>query len=201
MVHKAYISMLLLALSCTGLIHVQSAPASTRPQPLEAKVDMAGIKGTFLFTPLKHSDTGATVRIHIQSGLTKQFAVLPTVGFEYHIHLEPVGPGGDCAATLGHLDPANVGEGKCDPAVPEKCQEGDLSGKHGNLLPTKSGAISTIKYVDHQLAFKGAKTTIAGRSIVIHNNGTRIACANILPVGTARQKTGSDSGSQKEEST
>ncbi|KAG0359102.1 hypothetical protein BGZ54_010138 [Gamsiella multidivaricata] len=198
MVHKAYISMLLLALSCTGLIHVQSAPASTRPQPLEAKVDMGTLECKVYLPSI---DTGATVRIHIQSGLTKQFAVLPTVGFEYHIHLEPVGPGGDCAATLGHLDPANVGEGKCDPAVPEKCQEGDLSGKHGNLLPTKSGAISTIKYVDHQLAFKGAKTTIAGRSIVIHNNGTRIACANILPVGTARQKTGSDSGSQKEEST
>jgi hypothetical protein len=27
-----------------------------------------------------------------------------------------------------HFDPSNVGSAKCDPSIPEKCQEGDLSG-------------------------------------------------------------------------
>ncbi|KAF8983137.1 hypothetical protein BGZ46_010802 [Entomortierella lignicola] len=145
---------------------------------------MSGIKGTFRFTPLDKNQAGALVDIKIDSGLTTTFAVLPTVGFEYHIHVKPVGQGGDCMATGGHLDPTNVGMAKCNPAIPEKCQEGDLSGKHGNLMPTESGELPEIHYQDKQLSFTGADTTIAGRSIVIHNNGTRVACADILPVQT-----------------
>ncbi|KAG0017917.1 hypothetical protein BGZ80_007781 [Entomortierella chlamydospora] len=154
----------------------------TVPQPLEAQLDMYGIKGTFLFTPLDTSSTGVKVTVNIESGLTKKFSILPTVGFEYHVHVKPVGPGGDCMETGGHLDPANIGMAKCDPTAPEKCQEGDLSGKHGNLKPTASGTIPEFSYVDNQLAFTGTDTTIAGRSVVLHNNGTRVACGNILPV-------------------
>jgi hypothetical protein len=72
---------------------------------------------------------GAQVLVDVQKGLSKSFAVLPSVGFEYHIHVKPVGPNNDCMATGGHLDPANVGAAVCDPAKPDKCQEGDLSGK------------------------------------------------------------------------
>ncbi|KAI8599293.1 superoxide dismutase [Dissophora ornata] len=180
MVQKAYILTLLAALSCTVLAQSAESTSVTRPQALEADVDMSGIKGSFMFTP--HSPIGAQVTVCIKSGLTKQFAVLPAVGFEYHIHVNQVGPGGDCMATGGHLDPANIGMATCNPATPDKCQEGDLSGKHGNLKPTDSGEIPAFSYIDNQLAFSGDTTTIVGRSVVIHNNGTRVACANILPL-------------------
>ncbi|KAF9358871.1 hypothetical protein BGX26_000735 [Mortierella sp. AD094] len=191
MVHKSSIVTLLAALSCMGM----SSAQQTAPQPVEAQVDMSSIKGTFLFTPLDKSPTGATVTINIESGLTKKFSILPTVGFEYHIHVKPVGLGGDCMATGGHLDPTNVGMTKCDPAAPEKCQEGDLSGKHGNLKPTKSGAIPEFNYVDKQIAFTGIDTTIVGRSVVIHNNGTRVACGNISPAQSPYSTSGTPSGS------
>jgi len=54
-------------------------------------------------------------------------------------------------------------------------------GKHGNLIPknlTASGDVLT--YVDNQLQFSGEDTTIVGRSIVVHSNGARIACANLV---------------------
>ena len=52
-------------------------------------------------------------------------------------------------------------------------------GKHGNLKATASGA-STAEYKDYQLQFSDPAKTIVGRSVVIHNNGTRIACANLV---------------------
>ncbi|KAF9109729.1 hypothetical protein BGX27_007263 [Mortierella sp. AM989] len=140
---------------------------------------MFGIKGSFSFVPLDKSSTGAAVTIEVESGLTTKFSLLPSVGFEYHIHVNPVGSNGDCMATGGHFDPTNVGMAECDPALPEKCQEGDLSGKHGNLKPTISGAIQKFSYVDKQLTLTGSNN-IAGRSVVIHNNGTRVACGNIV---------------------
>lgn len=179
-----------------------------------------GIKALFIFTPVTKG-TGAQVNINVTEGLNKTFALSPTKGFEYHVHVNPVGPGNDCAATGGHLDPLNVGAAKCIPTKPEKCQEGDLSGnrqiasktkfsipnffvntcliinqkkrntfvgKHGELKATDSGAIK-VEYVDHQLRFDGETTTIAKRSIVIHNNGTRVACGNIVPYGEARSQS------------
>ncbi|KAF9357862.1 hypothetical protein BGX26_002958 [Mortierella sp. AD094] len=146
-----------------------------------------GIRASFVFKPT--SGAGAQVTIDVQKGLSKSFAVSPTGGFEYHIHVKPVGANNDCMATGGHLDPANVGAAKCNPAKADKCQEGDLSGKHGELKATESGQILTFSYVDHQLQFSGDATTIAGRSVVIHNNGTRVACGDILPVGVSRNSS------------
>lgn len=80
-----------------------------------------------MFAPLSNNG-GAQVWIEVKSGLSKKFAVSPTGGFEYHIHVKPVGSNNDCMATGGHLDPANVGAAKCMAAKPDKCQEGDLSG-------------------------------------------------------------------------
>lgn len=37
-----------------------------------------------------------------------------------------------------------------------------------------------LTYVDNQLQFSGEDTTIVGRSIVVHSNGARIACANLV---------------------
>jgi hypothetical protein len=57
-------------------------------------------------------------------------------------------------------------------------------GKHGNLKATPSGA-SKYKYKDFQVQFSDPAKTIVGRSVVIHNNGARIACANLVDPATA----------------
>ncbi|KAF9586386.1 hypothetical protein BGW38_005817 [Lunasporangiospora selenospora] len=143
---------------------------------------MNNIVAGFVFVPMKDGQ-GAYVAIKVMSGLTTKFAKSPTGGFEYHIHERPVGPNNNCSATGDHLDPTKVGVAiKCNPAKPESCQEGDLSGKHGDFMATESGSLPWITYKDYQLRFSGKETTIAGRSIVIHNNVTRVACANILPL-------------------
>ncbi|KAK3847588.1 MAG: superoxide dismutase [Linnemannia gamsii] len=149
-------------------------------QIMAAAIDMNGIEANFMFAPLANNG-GAQVWIEVKSGLSKTFAVSPTGGFEYHIHVKPVGSNNDCMATGGHLDPTNIGAAKCMPAKPDRCQEGDLSGKHGELKATESGFIAPISYNDKSIHFSGETTTIAGRSVVIHNNGTRVACANIFP--------------------
>ncbi|KAF9434554.1 hypothetical protein BGZ76_007814 [Entomortierella beljakovae] len=175
---------LLSALGCIAPSFAQQSASSTSVQPLEAKIDMFDAENA----------GGATVTINIASGLTKKFSILPT-GFEYHIHVKPVGQGDDCMATGGHLDPTNIGSAKCIPEKPEMCQEGDLSGKHGNLKPTESGAIQEITYQDRQISFSGSATTIVGRSIVIHNNGVRVACGNIVPsTSQVSAKEDKDSG-------
>ncbi|KAF8975822.1 hypothetical protein BGZ46_008806 [Entomortierella lignicola] len=154
---------------------------------------MNDIRADFVFESVP--GIGAKVKIDVQKGLSKAFAVSPTGGFEYHIHVKPVGPNDDCMATGGHLDPANVGATKCDPIKADKCQEGDLSGKHGELKATESGQLPTVSYVDHQVQFSGSTTTIEGRSIVIHNNGSRVACGDILPVGAPRTSNNASNGS------
>lgn len=53
--------------------------------------------------------------------------------------------------------------------------------------------IPKVEYVDQQLRFEGETTTIVGRSIVIHNNGTRVACGNIVPYGQVTSQS-SNSG-------
>ncbi|KAF9212381.1 hypothetical protein BGZ59_006824 [Podila verticillata] len=153
--------------------------AGTEAQSLQATLDMNGVHAYFKFTPLGPGIPGARVKV---AGEIRAQAVKPNVGFEYHIHEKPVGPNNDCMATGGHLDPAKFSDGHCNPATPDKCQEGDLSGKHGNLKPS-AVPLGAITYVDEQLRWEGAATTIVGRSVVVHNNGTRIACADLLPIG------------------
>lgn len=41
--------------------------------------------------------------------------------------------------------------------------------------------IAPFSYNDKYIHFSGEATTITGRSVVIHNNGTRVACGNIYP--------------------
>ncbi|KAF9284533.1 hypothetical protein BGZ68_004633 [Mortierella alpina] len=180
MVQRSLILTALVALSSMAMIHAADTPSAQ-----QAHIDMSGIKATFTFTPLgDNNGKGADVAINIVNGLSTTAAALPAVGFEYHIHVNPV-TNNDCMTTGGHLDPTNVGAAKCNPAAPEKCQEGDLSGKHGNLKPTESGALAPITYTDKEIHFTGVNTTIVGRSIVIHNNVTRIACANLVSADDA----------------
>lgn len=132
------------------------------------------------------------------TGLNTTYAIKPEVGFEYHIHVDAVPASGDCMATGLHFDPNNVGTAKpCDPTNLTTCQFGDLSGKYGNIMPTADGVIAPKSYVDKELLFAGpAATSILGRSVVIHNNGTRIACANLIVDGyVAPAPSASGSGS------
>lgn len=69
----------------------------------------------------------------------------------------------------------------------------DYLGKHGNLKPS-AVPLGAITYVDKQLRWEGAATTIVGRSVVAHNNGTRIACANLLPVGSDAVNSAAEDG-------
>lgn len=67
-------------------------------------------------------------------------------------------------------------------------------GKHGELKATESGAIPPQAYNDKYIHFSGETTTIAGRSVVIHNNGTRVACGNIYPFEQSSSPSSSTDG-------
>ncbi|KIO24893.1 hypothetical protein M407DRAFT_25753, partial [Tulasnella calospora MUT 4182] len=102
--------------------------------------------------------------------------------FLYHIHTNPVGQERNCTTALGHLDPLHLTDSLvCDPAFPQYCQEGDLSGKHGKLNGTSSGAIDTFSYEDDYIRWFPQDLSILGRSVVIHSaNKTRLACGDII---------------------
>ncbi|KAF9193188.1 hypothetical protein BGZ50_007728 [Haplosporangium sp. Z 11] len=147
----------------------------------QADVNMNNIEATFTFDKVAG---GMNISVAVAKGLTSAIQVLPT-GFDYHVHVHPVGPNNNCTATGAHLDPAKVGVAKpCDPTNLTTCQTGDLAGKYGNLMGTADGSIPKTTYLDTQLTFTGeGEEAMVGRSIVIHNNGTRIACANIVVDG------------------
>ncbi|KAF9580035.1 hypothetical protein BGW38_003473 [Lunasporangiospora selenospora] len=147
-----------------------------------ANVDMNGVKATFTFEKVAE---GMNITVAVQSGLNTTAQKLPS-GFDYHVHVSPVGPNNNCSSTGLHLDPAKVGVAKpCNPSDLTTCQTGDLAGKFGNLNATADGSITTFSYVDKQLNFTGAgpEGALLGRSIVIHNNITRYACADIVVEG------------------
>ncbi|CAG8801690.1 19412_t:CDS:2, partial [Gigaspora margarita] len=94
--------------------------------------------------------------------------------------------------TGGHLDPYGVGNATgyvCDPNTPDKCEAGDLSGKHGKLQGTLIGTV-TAEYTDQYISLNGTTTLengVIGRAVVIHQtyalpggSPARIACANIV---------------------
>ncbi|KAG0221862.1 hypothetical protein B0O80DRAFT_443793 [Mortierella sp. GBAus27b] len=166
----------LVALAC-------AAAAQAKPAVHEANIKMNGIEAKFTFTPTSDAGNGARVLVDVKKGLTKSFAVMPDVGFQYHIHVYKVGAGNNCTSTGGHLNPTpEKVTAACGKNNQGACEEGDLSGKHGNLPSSKSGK-HKIEYKDAYLEFVRPTYSIANaRSVVIHNNGTRVACANIVPV-------------------
>ncbi|KAF4625945.1 hypothetical protein G7Y89_g12219 [Cudoniella acicularis] len=112
------------------------------------------------------------------------FSNFPTSGgpFLYHIHDQPVSSDGNCTNTLAHLDPFIRGETPaCDPSLPQTCQVGDLSGRHGKIdadpffANYSDGFASTVQ---------GLGSFLGNRSITVHfGNTTRITCANFTLVG------------------
>ncbi|KAF8933228.1 superoxide dismutase [Dissophora ornata] len=167
-------------LAVAGLAAAQSTTANYTHGV--AHIEMDNINATFTFDKVA---TGMNVTVAVTSGLTTTLQIVPA-GFEYHVHVYPVGAGNNCTATGGHLDPAALGtvSYKCDPSNVTTCQAGDLSGKHGNLVAENDnpGNLPTIQYVDTQLSYTGTGAMV-GRSVVIHNNGTRIACADLVVDG------------------
>jgi len=71
----------------------------------------------------------------------------------------------------------------CDPANVATCEAGDLSGKHGKLVPAADTATPvTASYTDSQVMLYG-KNSIVGRSVVIHSAdaaAARLQCATIV---------------------
>ncbi|KAF2184484.1 hypothetical protein K469DRAFT_579978 [Zopfia rhizophila CBS 207.26] len=95
----------------------------------------------------------------------------------YHLHDQPVPAGGNCSGTLAHLGPFQRGQTPpCDMTMPQTCEVGDLSGKHGRINGTKVSK----SFLDLYAALvPGNGAFFGNRSIVIHYaNSTRLACAN-----------------------
>ena len=67
--------------------------------------------------------------------------------FLYHIHENPIS-GGNCSTAGGHLDPFERGDSPaCVADLPQTCQVGDLSGKHGKI----NGTGFSAKFVESSL--------------------------------------------------
>jgi len=74
----------------------------------------------------------AFIKVKVLSGLYSNFTnggTQPAVNsFNYHIHTNPLN--GSFASAFAHLDTLNLTEGYiCNPAYPQYCQNGDLSGQ------------------------------------------------------------------------
>lgn len=124
---------------------------------------------------------GVIYRVHLTN--------LPEGGpFMYHLHDQPVPADGNCTKTLAHLDPFIRGEvTQCNPALPETCQVGDLSGKFGNI----TAPVFDQTYLDlYSATVPGIGAFFGNRSVVIHYpNKTRITCANFKLVADAGSAT------------
>lgn len=159
--------------------------------PVTAEVNfnnLDGVSGTIVFT--QSSPKEATEVRYKLSGLKGNTQM-------YHVHVKPV-PQFDveksrnnvaelekiCTQTGGHLNPLNITEKLPAKSAPfEKYELGDLSGKHGPLLPEQGSSKDDVysgSYRDMFLPMSGPNS-IVGRAVVIHkNNGKRWICANIL---------------------
>ncbi|RYP50978.1 hypothetical protein DL769_010876 [Monosporascus sp. CRB-8-3] len=112
--------------------------------------------------------------------------------FAFHLHDQPVPSDGNCTGTLAHLDPYQRGQTPpCDMEMPQTCEVGDLSGKHGKL----EGPRATMRFNDKYAALlPGIGAFFGNRSIVIHaSDSSRIACANFTEAMVS--ESGSELGS------
>ncbi|ORY09197.1 superoxide dismutase [Clohesyomyces aquaticus] len=97
--------------------------------------------------------------------------------YSYHLHDRPVPTDGNCTGTMGHLDPYKRTQSPaCNMTMPQTCEVGDLSGKHGKIV----GPRESKSFVDWYAALVPDTGAFFGnRSIVVHYaNSTRLACAN-----------------------
>ncbi|KAI1119619.1 superoxide dismutase [Nemania sp. NC0429] len=161
------------------------APVEYSERYLRGLEAMAVLPHTPFFTSgALHDNVKGSVKVSIgaESAGTEfevTFSNLPKEGgpFTYHLHVEPVDDSGNCTKTLAHLDPFIRGEDPpCNPARPETCQVGDLSGKYGKITSDPFKA----KFRDPFTTMEGGPGSFfLNRSVVVHfANKTRITCAN-----------------------
>ena len=115
----------------------------------------------------------------------------------YHVHTNPINSSLAAADSCsvgsvgGHFNPKGV-TGTCNPAQPETCEYGDLSGKVGGLAGLSS--LVAKEYTVADVPLSGADS-IVGRSIVVHDTaGGRWVCASIVMQAEASFSMGSVTG-------
>ncbi|KAH7056831.1 hypothetical protein BKA57DRAFT_451738 [Linnemannia elongata] len=180
-------------LAFAGLVAAQGTPSTELKHGYANVTNLNGdMVINFTFDKV---EGGMNITLTGIKGLSTSVAIDKAAGFQYHVHVKPVGPNYGCMATEGHLNPFN-GSLPCNKANLTACEIGDLAGKHGNIVPTEDGTFPTISYIDTQLSFtEPANGALVGRSIVIHNNGTRVACGNLVVDGyTAPAANGTSTG-------
>ncbi|PQE20044.1 superoxide dismutase protein [Rutstroemia sp. NJR-2017a BVV2] len=148
-------------------VYIATLPTTEFFNPKDPR---GNVKGT---VSAKANANGIGITIDVK------FSNLPTSGgpFLYHLHDQPVPADGNCTSTLGHLDPFIRGETPaCNSSLPQTCQVGDLSGKHGKIT---SDPFTASYADDFASTTPGLGSFFGNRSIVVHfGNKTRITCAN-----------------------
>ncbi|EEH17868.1 hypothetical protein PABG_00431 [Paracoccidioides brasiliensis Pb03] len=120
--------------------------------------------------------------------------------FPWHVHVEPVNSSGNCNSTLAHLDLKMRGEmPPCNASMPQMCQEGDLSGKYGDIRNASNGSVYEVTFMDNFTSVKdGLGSYVGNRSIVVHfKNTTRINCGNFTLVSINGSATPTPTASQR----
>ncbi|QIX01706.1 hypothetical protein AMS68_007223 [Peltaster fructicola] len=133
------------------------------------------IRGTVQISSAPNG-TGVNVQISING------MVVSGGPYAYSIHQNQA-PALNCGAAGGRFDPYNVTDSfTCDPSQPDKCQVGDLGGKHG----TMNGTSYSANYIDSYLSTQpGTPAFFGNRSVVVQfANGTLVSCANFTMSGT-----------------
>ncbi|KAI9754648.1 MAG: hypothetical protein M4579_004611 [Chaenotheca gracillima] len=176
-------SVFVAALSGLALVNAQSSTSPVTGKLGDAQVVSTNPVGVTYVATLPGTSVKGSVSGSSASGtgvdFTVSFSNFPTSGgpFLYHIHDAPVPADGNCTGTLAHLDPTQRGEmPPCDPAQPQTCQVGDLSGKYGKITADPFTASYTDQYASTE---SGIGAFFGNRSITVHYaNTTRITCAN-----------------------
>jgi len=150
-----------------GVVYTATLPTTEFFNPSDSR---GNVKGS-VSAVANDNGTGVTFSV--------SFSNLPTSGgpFLYHIHSAPVPADGNCTGTLAHLDPYIRGEmPPCNATLPQTCQVGDLSGKHGKII---SDPFTASYSDDFASTVDGIGAFFGNRSITLHfGNTTRITCAN-----------------------
>ena len=158
---------------------------------MRATFDMAGLRGNISFY---QSRANQPVQVSVQIDGLDQFN---NTNYPWHVHEYPVtfGLRRDLPCTQeqvgGHYDPLNRAssptyENDCRNRK-DLCEVGDLAGKFGPLMSSRSEYTFTDVNLDLRSSFSPL-----GRSIVIHHaqaDGTRFACGNIDYDGNTQVET------------
>ncbi|ATY62350.1 cytosolic Cu/Zn superoxide dismutase [Cordyceps militaris CM01] len=140
--------------------------------------DKPFFKGADLAGNVVGSISATAAENGVGTKFTVKFSNFPKSGgpFIYHLHVKPA-VGGNCTATLGHLDPTKRGDlPACESDKPASCQVGDLSGKYGKITTDPFTAEFTDPFTSLE---PGSNAFFGNASFVVHYaNTTRLTCAD-----------------------